>query len=96
MRISDLAVALERAIVQRIGEPRFNLWFVNHTQFQWEDDRLTVGVPNLFQQNYLESKFGDDLKAAWSAMKRLAKAHPAPGTYPQRPPAGRALRARHP
>ena len=64
MRISDLAVALERAIVQRIGEPRFNLWFVNHTQFQWEDDRLTVGVPNLFQQNYLESKFGADVAAA--------------------------------
>jgi chromosomal replication initiator protein len=60
----DVTTALERAIIQRIGEPRYNLWFANHTKFQWNDDRLTVGVPNLFQQNYLETKFGPDVEAA--------------------------------
>jgi chromosomal replication initiator protein len=60
----DVVAALERAIIQRIGEPRYNLWFVNHTQFRWSDDQLTVGVPNLFQQNYLESKFGADVARA--------------------------------
>jgi chromosomal replication initiator protein len=60
----DVVAALERAIIQRIGKPRYNLWFEKHTQFRWNDDQLTVGVPNLFQQNYLESKFGTDVGRA--------------------------------
>lgn len=60
----EVVAALEQAIIHRIGEPRFNLWFASHTHFRWDDDQLTVGVPNLFQQNYLESKFGAEVAAA--------------------------------
>jgi chromosomal replication initiator protein len=60
----QVVAALEQAIARRIGEPRYQLWFASHTRFTWDDQRLTVGVANLFQQNYLESKFGPDVAAA--------------------------------
>jgi chromosomal replication initiator protein len=60
----DVAAALEQAIVQRIGKKRFNLWFASNARFRWTDDELTVGVPNLFFQNYLDTKFGSEVAAA--------------------------------
>ena len=60
----EVVAALEQAVVRRIGEPRFNLWFAHHARIQWNEDQLTVGVPNLFHQNYLENKFGAEVAAA--------------------------------
>jgi chromosomal replication initiator protein len=60
----EVAAAFEPAIIQRIGEKRFNLWFASNARFRWADDQLTVGVPNLFFQNYLNSKFGAEVAAA--------------------------------
>jgi chromosomal replication initiator protein len=64
----EVVAALEQAIVQRIGEPRYNLWFAKHTQFTWQDDQLLVGVPNLHFQEWLESKFAGDVAAAAAAV----------------------------
>jgi len=41
----DIETALAQAIAQRIGEPRYKLWFERHTRFRWADDLVTVGVP---------------------------------------------------
>ncbi len=60
----EVVAALEQAIVRRIGEPRFNLWFQGHTKFAWEGDLLQVGVPNLHFQDWLEKTFSDDVRAA--------------------------------
>ena len=60
----EIVAALEQAIVQRIGEPRYQLWFANHTHFRWDDHALMVGVPNLHFQEWLESKFGPEVAAA--------------------------------
>jgi chromosomal replication initiator protein len=57
---------LGQAIAQRIGEPRFKFWFDTNTKFQWDDDVLTVGAPNRFFQEWLESKFADDVRVAAS------------------------------
>jgi chromosomal replication initiator protein len=59
---------LGQAIARRIGEPRFQFWFSHNTKFQWDDDVLTVGAPNRFFQEWLESKFADDVRAAASAV----------------------------
>ncbi len=66
MRTSDREVvaALEQAIAQRIGEPRFDLWFARRTTFDWHDDQLTVGVPNLHFQEWLQRRFADAVRAA--------------------------------
>ena len=51
--------ALGRAIARRIGEPRYQLWFARNTKFSWDDDRLVVGVPNRFFQEWLQTTFAD-------------------------------------
>src|SRR5881396_2407433 len=56
--------ALERAIIQRIGEPRYQLWLASRTHFRLTGDQLTVGVPNLYAQEYLQKKFQAALQAA--------------------------------
>jgi chromosomal replication initiator protein len=60
----EVVAALEQAIVRRIGEPRFNLWFARRTRFVWDDGQLTVGVPNLHFQEWLQKTFADAVRAA--------------------------------
>ena len=48
---------LEAALVARIDERRYDIWFRAHTKFALSGDRLTVGVPNLFSQEWLEKTF---------------------------------------
>lgn len=66
MTISERTVlaALAAALVQRITAPRYQLWFASNTKFQLVGNQLVVGVPNLFLQEYLQNKFGDDVRAA--------------------------------
>jgi chromosomal replication initiator protein len=60
----EVVAALERAIAQRVGEPRYHLWFDGHTKFAWDGDLLTVGVPNLHFQEWLEKTFAGEVRAA--------------------------------
>ena len=60
----DVVAVLAEALCQRIGEPRYNLWFAGKTKFVCENDQLTIGVPNLFLQDWLQKKFADDVRAA--------------------------------
>lgn len=60
----DIVAALGQALVERIGEPRYRLWFGERTKFSREGDQLTVGVPNCFFGEYLQKKFGEALRAA--------------------------------
>src|SRR5437879_4687297 len=52
----DVVAVLAQAISQRIGEPRYNLWFQGKTKFICKDNLLTIGVPNLFLQDWLQKK----------------------------------------
>jgi chromosomal replication initiator protein len=60
----NLIHALEIAISQRIGEPRYKLWFEGRTRFHWDDDQLTVGVPNRHFGEWVEKNFGAATAAA--------------------------------
>ncbi len=66
IREREVVAALEQALIQRIGEPRYNLWFTRNTKLTWDDDLLIVGVPNHFFQEWLESTFGEAVRAAAS------------------------------
>jgi len=57
-----VAAAFHEALRQRIGIPRYALWFENKTKLSWLDDQLHVGVPNLFYQEWLERTFADDVR----------------------------------
>jgi chromosomal replication initiator protein len=59
-----LTLALAGAIARNIGEPRYKLWFDRHTRFTWDDDLLTVGVPNRHFQEWLQKTFGAAVAAA--------------------------------
>jgi len=60
----DITTELSQAIAQRIGEPRYDFWFLNKTKFSWEGDQLVVGVPNLLYQEWLQNTFADPVAAA--------------------------------
>jgi chromosomal replication initiator protein len=60
----EVLATLELAIAQRIGEPRYQLWFARRTRFRHDDDRLTVGVPNLHFQEWLQKTFGSEVESA--------------------------------
>jgi chromosomal replication initiator protein len=60
----NLVQALEQAISQRIGEPRYKLWFEGRTHFHWDDDQLTIGVPNRHFGEWVEKSFGAAAAAA--------------------------------
>src|SRR5205823_14444933 len=47
----------EQSIARRIGEPRYKLWFENHTKFSWDEGVLTVGVPNRHFEEWLQKTF---------------------------------------
>jgi chromosomal replication initiator protein len=59
----ELATALELCLMQRIGEPRYKLWFDRHTRFSWDEVQLTVGVPNRHFEEWLHKTFHDALAA---------------------------------
>jgi len=60
----EVVAALQQAIAQRIGEPRYQLWFPDKTKFTWHDEQLIVGVPNHFYQEWLKKQFADVVRAA--------------------------------
>jgi chromosomal replication initiator protein len=60
----ELVAALEQAVVRRIGEPRYRLWFDRHTRFSWDEEQLTVGVPNRHFEEWLQKTFHNALAAA--------------------------------
>jgi chromosomal replication initiator protein len=60
----EVVAALQQAIAQRIGEPRYQLWFPDKTKFTWHGKQLVVGVPNHFYQEWLEKQFSNAVRAA--------------------------------
>lgn len=53
---------LEASLRQAIGDPRFDLWFSGKTKITWQDDLLTIGVPNLMYQDYLQKMYSGVLQ----------------------------------
>ncbi len=59
----DAGVAcLARKLCQAIGEPRYKLWFENKTRFSFDENTLTVGVPKLHLQEWIERSFGNVIR----------------------------------
>ena len=60
----QVVATLEQTIAQRIGQPRYRLWFDGKTKFNWDDRQLVVGVPNRFYQEWLEKTFAHAVRTA--------------------------------
>ena len=63
---SPLAARLEAALVERIGQQRFGLWFQN-TTFVPAGRDLVVVVANAHTQDWLQRTFGDAIKQSAEA-----------------------------
>ncbi len=66
--VSERVTAMEKALCQRVGEARFQLWFADKTKWTWHNDLVVVGVPNHFYQEWLQKAFADDIRAAAGAV----------------------------
>jgi chromosomal replication initiator protein len=64
----DGVVALEHDLAQRIGPPRFKLWFEGRTKFTWDQGVLTVGVPSRYFEDWLQKTFHASLAGAACAV----------------------------
>ena len=53
-------------IKENVGEPRFSLWFSNVRPLCLEGDVVTLGVPNLFVQEWLDTHFHDVLRQSFA------------------------------
>jgi chromosomal replication initiator protein len=65
---AGVVAALGHALCQRIGAPRYDLWFKKTTTFRWEPGLLTVGVPNRFYQEWLQNTFAADVQTTAEAV----------------------------
>jgi chromosomal replication initiator protein len=54
---------IERELKERIGKPRYDLWFRGNTKLNFDDGTLTIGVPNRFYREWLENHFQQELRA---------------------------------
>ncbi|MBM3993618.1 MAG: chromosomal replication initiator protein DnaA [Planctomycetes bacterium] len=60
----DVVAQVAQALSQRIGDARYHLWFAGKTKLAHHDNQLTVGVPNLFVQDWLQKTFEADIREA--------------------------------
>ena len=65
----EMAAALGEMLRERIGLPRYQLWFQDKTRLTWADDWLVVGVSNHFYQEWLEKTFAEDIQAVAGAAR---------------------------
>lgn len=60
----NVVTEIEQAVAQRIGIPRYNLWFARNTRFTVRDGMVIVGVPNRHFEEWLSRTFGSAVEAA--------------------------------
>jgi len=68
----DVVSALCAALIDQIGQPRFDRWFADQTCFSVEDNRLIVSVPNGFYEGWLRRNFRAHLETVASSVCRRA------------------------
>jgi len=82
-------------IRERVNDATFRLWFERTVPVGLEDGAFVVGVPNEFARDWVESRFGDILRAAIGAvMAADSAAAPTsdPAATPHLPPPPRTWR----
>lgn len=68
MEDSKVVAALSAQLAERIGPDRFEMWFGTRAQLQVEAERLVVCAAESLLRNWLQKRFGDDIRAAWKAV----------------------------
>lgn len=61
---SDRLSALQKELIDRLGNQRFDLWLGTHTSFDFTDGELTIGCPSKFECQWLRSRLQSTLAAS--------------------------------
>ena len=61
---ADRISGIYRALAQRIGHERYDLWFDRKTRLRLAGDTLVVEAGNAFSANWIRGKFAAEIKAA--------------------------------
>ena len=60
----DIVSALRAALVDKVGEDRYELWFGPGVQLDFDGRRLTIGVPSQFFLDWIRSNFRREIEEA--------------------------------
>ena len=60
----EIVTALRRALADRVGAERYDLWFASSAQFRISPERVVVAVPNSFLQDWLRNNFRGQIEEA--------------------------------
>lgn len=71
---TEIVSAVELALADKVGQERFELWFGANTRLDFDDEALTVRVPNQFFQEWLRANFRQQIEA--SCQETLGKPVP--------------------
>ncbi|MEM8947384.1 MAG: chromosomal replication initiator protein DnaA [Planctomycetota bacterium] len=58
---SDRLSALQKALAERLGTQRYELWLGPHTSLAYDDGKLTIGCPSKFECQWLRSRLQSTL-----------------------------------
>lgn len=61
-RDRDIVADLRQALVSRIGNDRFDVWFQDQADFEYHDNRFTIFVHNEFRLDQVRRTFGQELR----------------------------------
>ncbi len=64
---TEIVSVLRKAIADRVGKERFELWFGASTMLALKGQTLTVSVPNQFIRDWLRASFRDHIEEACKA-----------------------------
>ena len=65
LRATDTQIhAISKALAEKVGQQKFEIWFKNSTKLTLAGGYLKVGVPNLFIANWIENHFSNEISQA--------------------------------
>jgi len=65
LRATDTQIhAIGKALAEKVGRQKFEIWFKNSTKLTLAGGYLKVGVPNLFIANWIENHFFNEISQA--------------------------------
>jgi chromosomal replication initiator protein len=64
----EFDIAVRRALIEEIGQDRFELWFGDGVQFDLDDERLQIQTDSPFRNDRLRKVFLRDIRAALTSL----------------------------
>ena len=81
MDYEEIWQAMLSQIKLEVSTVNYNTWFKNTRMLDYKDSNVSIGVPNQFVKEWLESKYGKDILRILRAIQTLPKCSPCQRAY---------------